>query len=250
MAPLLRLESVVHVDESNSDVFSTENSAKRHESQLRVLESSTRRRVRFESSQILNLENEYLSDEDLSRMWWTVDELIAIRNKGKMLCSLLRNHGANQDCHLTMAHRKITLFLASKFRSLLKLSPSSPDQDLSEWCSCNDGRRGLERYVSRVYSSFRQRDVFCTRMAVLTEQARQRDQHINCPDMIAVLSQSASRRSRTFALSLARADASATMQADAEIRPPFSFHEGKAYPHRVVTTYPVQRLFPDANRLR
>jgi len=229
MVPLLRTDNVVHGDEMNTGVFSHEDSAKRLGLPLGILGSSTGRRVRFEPSQpkILNLENEYLSHEDLLNLWWTADELIAIQNKARMFCSLLRTHGANQDCHLTTAHRKVTLFLASKFRSLLKLSPSSPDQDLSKWCTYNDGRRGLERYVSRVYSSFRQRDVFYTRMAVLTEQARQSEQHINCPDTIAVLSQSAKQRARTFAALLASADASVAMMADAELRPPSYFDKGK-----------------------
>jgi len=222
MAPLLRTgNNVVHVDDALNS-----------ESRWRVLESSTGRRVRFESSQpkILNLENEYLSHEDLSRMWWTADELIAIRNKAKMFSLHLRNDGASQDCHLTTAHHKITLFLASRFRSLLKLPPSSPYQDLSKWCSYNDGRRGLERYVSSVYSSFRQRDVVYTRIAVLTEQARQRDQHINCPDMIAATSQLASIRARTFAFLLASADASVTMKAGTELRTRTSSRDGKPFP--------------------
>jgi len=45
-------------------------------------------------------------------------------------------------------------------------------------------------------------------MLVLTEQKRQRDEDIVDPEKIAILSQSASRRSRTFALIMASADAS------------------------------------------
>jgi len=173
------------------------------------LTSSTRhRQVRFESAppKILNPESKYLSHED-SIIWWTSNELEEIRKDAKLLCSQFWHH-ASQDCDLTVAHHKLIFLLASKLWALLKLSPTSPDQDLLKWCSCNDGRRGLERIVSKTYSSFRQNDICETRMLVLTEQKRQRDEDIVDPEKIAILSQSASRRSRTFALIMASADAS------------------------------------------
>ena len=106
-----------------------------------------------------------------------------------------------------MAHRKITLILKRDFNSLLKLTMRSPDQDLSAWCAHDDGRRGLERFTSKVYASFRKRDVADTIGAVLEEQKRQTLAQLTDPELIAQASRTVSQRTRSLANFFGAADA-------------------------------------------
>lgn len=177
-----------------------------------------RKRVRFNrEKRIMNPGKEYYTDEEVATKFWTSDELYDIKLNAKRMSTVLRRqesasaHGdvTVDSCRVTMAHRKTTLMLAGDFRSLMKLSPTSPDQDLQQWCSYDDGRRGLERFSSRDYSCLRKRDILNTRKAVLTEQAMQREMGGGMRDeeAIARLSRECSRRERTFSVYLAEADA-------------------------------------------
>jgi hypothetical protein len=206
------------------DVFSNERFGEPLKRQLDVLQTATnpvsrRRKVTFHSSSsptrttIINPEREYYTDEDIRIKWWAAADLQDIRKRAKAISTMLRQNAKVEDCDLTMAHRKTTLSLARDYQSLVKLSPSTPDQDLAMWCSSDDGRRGLERFASKVYGSFRRHDVSNTRTAVIREQARQKFEGMSNPDAIAQLAQDASRRARTFAHFFGGADAS---QADDE----------------------------------
>ena len=156
----------------------------------------------------MNPEQEYFTEEDIHIKWWGPEDLQLIRQNAKLTSARLRHHAKSQDCDLTMAHRKTTLILTADFSSLVKLPPTSPDQDLSSWCSRDDGRRGLERFASKVYASFRRRDVANTRASVLSEQARQRCEQIDDTEAIAQKSREASKRARSFALFFGGADSS------------------------------------------
>jgi len=187
-------------NESLSDSQTTE---------LMEIENMNLRRVRFQLAKpkALNPETEYFQEEECLVRWWSAEELRKIREGAKAVCSRIRYHAKCQDYDLITAHHKITLILASDFRSLMKMSLSPPDQDLSIWCSYNDGRRGLEHFASKVYSSFRMTDIVKTREAVLREQLRQRQEGLNDPNILAELCQRASRRARSFAQFMAGADA-------------------------------------------
>jgi len=207
MTPFITSKS----DASNQFECDTSSNESFSDSQTTELNTVTPQRVRFQSPhpKVLNPENEYLGKEDCIVRWWSTEDLQKIRHRIKNLCSRIRYHEKRQDYELTTAHRKITLILASDFSSLMKLPLSLPDQDLSVWCSHNDGRRGLERFASKVYSGFRMNDIVETREAVLREQSRQRQKEgvVNDPDRIAELCQRASRRARSFAQFMAGADA-------------------------------------------
>lgn len=218
MAPLsspeaIQLESI-HEESCFDETLSTDPL----HCQLDRLTVSTTRRVRFsrEQDKILNPQTEYYTDEDISTKWWAMDDLAEIRERAKSMSALLRHHAKKHDCDLTMAHRKTTLILASDFGSLIKLTRSSPDQDLANWCSHDDGRRGLERFSSKVYHCFRRRDVVESRKAVIDEQARQRSQKIFDPEAIAQASAKISRRSRNFALFFGGADAKQVLKRGQE----------------------------------
>jgi hypothetical protein len=159
------------------------------------------------------------SHEKDQTTWLSPCDLRNIQQQAKTTSALVC-HGANvQGCDLTLAHRKTTLMLAKNLRSLVKLSPTMPDQDLAVWCSHDDGRRGLERFASKLYNSFRYRDVTNTRMSVIGEQSRQRIEGINDPEAIAQVARTASCRARTFALYFGAADASQVKDDPGHVKP-------------------------------
>jgi hypothetical protein len=177
--------------------------------------SSRRRRVQFaQTTTIINTAQEFYDASDIEIKWWTSVELIVIRSSVKETVATLRG-GADgnkqeqrSDSCLAMAHHKTTLMLSSDFKGLMKLSPTTPEQDLYRWSSHADGRRGLERFVSRDYCCFRRRDIASTRTGVLKEQFRQKQQQGICePELIAKLAREASRRARSFSLFMGEADA-------------------------------------------
>ncbi len=214
MAPLIRYNSFEsHNGTVHNDTFSSERFAVPMKSQLEaiapILCTHTKKRVRF--NEYLNVtfdpENPYYTDEDIATKWWGEKTLLEVRQRARELSTSLRQSSGSHDCDLTMAHRKITLILKRDFNSLLKLTRTSPDQDLSSWCSHDDGRRGLERFTSKVYASFRKRDVAGTVAAVLEEQQRQSLSHVNDPELIAQASRTVSQRSRSLANFFGAADA-------------------------------------------
>jgi hypothetical protein len=168
-----------------------------------------KRRVRFDrDKEMMNPEAGYYTDEDIRIRWWGFDELGDIKQRAKETSIVLRKvASAGNDCSLTMAHRKTSLILASDFKALIRLSPSTPDKDLQEWCSFDDGRRGLERFASKDYSCLRRQDINNTRESVLDEQQRQKEIMTYDPEVLARVAREASRRARTFALFFGEADA-------------------------------------------
>ena len=171
--------------------------------------SSRPRKVKFGGQRVINREPEYYDETDQAIKWWTSDELQSIRQEAKDTASDLRCKSAanTSACCITLAHRKTTLMLSSDFKSLTKLSRTTPDQDLHQWCSWNDGRRGLERFSSQIYWCFRRQDISNFRKGVVEETIRQKEMGISDPEMTAKLAREASRRPRTFALFMGEADA-------------------------------------------
>ena len=205
MAPLC-------LQENNYDVFSNERFSRRLSLQLDeilpgVLPSRTRIRFCEAQNKVFNPEPEYYTDEDISAKWHRPCDLRAIRERAKVQSSALRKEVQASNCDIAVAHRKTTLIISADFKGLMKLSPCTPEDDLSRWCSVEDGRRGLERFSSSIYYCFRRRDMAEVREAVLNEQAYQRENHFYDPELIARRSREVSRRSRNFALFLGGADA-------------------------------------------
>lgn len=166
-----------------------------------------KRRVRFDrNKKVINPETGYYNDEDVRIKWWGFDELSDIKQGAKETSIVLRKTIVESESPLTMAHRKTSLILASDFKALIRLSLSTPDKDLQEWCSFDDGRRGLERFVSKDYSCLRRQDILNTRESVMGEQQRQKETMKYDPEVIARLARETSRRARTFALFFGEAD--------------------------------------------
>jgi hypothetical protein len=216
MAPLL-LD--IHVDLSD-DVFSSEHFALPLKRELESAVRVPRRRgtaiVRFRdlsSPEVINPRPEYYDDSDVEIKWFVPQELQQIRHGAKVQSTELRRSDQNQDCYLCLAHRKTSLMLKSDFKNLIKLTPSTPDQDLTKWCAHDDGRRGLERFASRDYNVLRRNDITNTRSSVLNEQYIQREQGAACQEKIAKAAREASRRARTFARFIAVADANEAKRA-------------------------------------
>lgn len=183
------------------------------------LPTELRANVRFElETEVINPSPEYYTDEDVANKWYGQDDLHQIKQRAKEDSIELRKATKGQDTCLCVAHRKTSLMLKSDFKSLIKLSPTTPDQDLSEWCSYDDGRRGLERFASRDYAALRRKDICNTRTSVMEEYARQRELCIQDPEAIAIIARDASRRARTFARFFAAADAGASKTADQPAR--------------------------------
>jgi hypothetical protein len=228
MAPLSSAETMLQL-ESIHEVCCADSVEDPLNCQLNRLTVSSKRRVRFSHTQdrILNPQAEYYTDEDIAIKWWSMGDLSEIRERARSQSALLRQHAKKTDCDLTMAHRKTTLILSGDFQSLIKLTPLSPDQDLANWCSHEDGRRGLERFSSKVYHAFRRKDVVETRKAVIEEQDRQRSQQIYDPESLAQASTKISRRARNFALFFGGADAKQVLKRELPSRRPPSRKRSK-----------------------
>jgi hypothetical protein len=166
-----------------------------------------KRRVRFDTEErVINPIQEFYTDDDVRVRWYGMEELCQIKQHAKEQSNMVRKRSKDRDCLVAVAHRKTTLLLRSDFRAIVKLSPTTPDQDLARWCSYNDGRRGLERFSSRDYCAFRRSDIMNARTAVIEEQTRQRGQNSVDQEAIAQRAREASKRARTFAQVLATAD--------------------------------------------
>ena len=170
--------------------------------------------VRFAANVlIINAEPEFYSDDDVATKWFSNDDLARIKVHAKDLCNELRRSDSPQDTTLTIAHRKTSLMLKSDFKALVKLTPTTPDQDLTKWCSYTDGRRGLERFASRDYSIMRRNDISNTLQAVLNGAKLHHD-----AETIAHSAREASRRARTFARFFAAADADVSKNAEESLQ--------------------------------
>lgn len=171
--------------------------------------------IRFDDEiDIINPSAEYYTDDDVTIRWYSMDELQQLKQEAKGYSITIRQSSTSQDTCLCVAHRKTSLMLKSDFKSLLKLSPTTPDQDLSEWCSYDDGRRGLERFLSRDYAAFRRSDINLTRTSVLEEYCKQRNTLLFDDEAVANVAREASRRARSFARFFAEADGRASRSID------------------------------------
>lgn len=204
MAPLI-------VENPENDAFSASRFSSPMRSQLEQepCKPKRRRRIKFGGHEVISADPVYFDEADDALKWWNADELQVIRQEAKSKAESLRERSASNpsNCCIALAHRKTTLMLASDFKNLMKLSRSTPDQDLHQWCSWNDGRRGLERFSSPNYWAFRRRDIASFRKGVVEEITRQREAGFYDPEIIGKLAREASRRPRTFALFLGGADA-------------------------------------------
>ena len=204
MAPLV-------VEHPENDAFSATRFSlpMRNELEKDACQTKHRRKVKFGRPVVINEVPEYYDEEDIPTRWWVPEELQIIRQNAKAIAEDLRNKSAANpsSCFIALAHRKTTLMLAADFKSLMKLSRSTPDQDLHQWCSWNDGRRGLERFSSQNYWGFRRRDVSNFRKGVVEEATRQKEHGFYDPEIIGKVAREASRRPRTFALFMGEADA-------------------------------------------
>jgi len=81
-----------------------------------------------------------------------------------------------------------------------------PDQGLVRWLE-DEGPRGLEGYSSRLHAIRRQRHLQETKHAVFLEQARQNIRNERDDELLAQHAEMASRRARTFAALMGKADA-------------------------------------------
>lgn len=225
MAPLL-LVPTMH--DSSEDVFSSARFAQPLYEELQrasrgVKRPLVRRRPRTvtisDCVSTINPAIEYYTDEDIEAKWFSAVELRSIKVRAKDTSNELRKESEDsRQCCIAVAHRKTTLMLKSDFRNLVKLSPSTPDQDLSTWCARDDGRRGLERFASRDYAALRRIDISNTRQAVIEEHHRQKTTNTSNLEVIANLSREASRRARTFSRFIAAADTSASKQPARPVR--------------------------------
>ena len=177
------------------------------------IRTKPRRNVNFGGSSVINDCQRVLVDADETHIrWWTQEDLEQIKQAAKEMSLRLRRQAQERGCVVETAHKKTTLMLTNNFQELVKLSPSSPDQDLLHWCARSDGRRGLERFASREYGAKRKDDVLNTRTAVFQEQDRLRAIGTNAavePEALAKVSREKSRRARTFSLFMGEADAQA-----------------------------------------
>lgn len=206
MAPLI-------VETPENDAFSPSRFSlplRSHLTQETSCKPPRTRRVRFGKPTVIHQDPGYSCyDTDDATKWWTADDLQKIRQEAKRISGDLRGKGSANpsSCFLTMAHRKTTLMLASDFKNLMRLPRSTPDQDLHQWCSWGDGRRGLERFSSQAFWCFRRKDITSYRGGIVEEYAKQRQAGYHDAEVIGKLAREASRRPRTFALFMGEADA-------------------------------------------
>ena len=179
------------------------------------------RKVKFGKPIIIQENPSYFDDTDDATKWWNADDLQMIRQEAKRISGELRGKSSADpsSCFLTLAHRKTTLMLASDFKNLMKLPRSTPDKDLHQWCSWNDGRRGLERFSSKAFWCFRRKDISNYRGGIVDEYTRQKQAGYHDPEVISKLAREASRRPRTFALFMGEADALEASSILAEVAP-------------------------------
>lgn len=200
-----------HHNDMNCDPRWSSGSANHHhyrDSSSNSSNSSNRRRVSFGGQKIINEgAYEFISFEEMQIRWWSQEDLENIKRNAKEMSLKLRKLAKEKGCYVETAHKKTSLMLTNSFQELVKMSASSPDQDLRHWCARSDGRRGLERFASKEYGNTRKTDVIGTRNAIFHEQEKQRKRGIYSPENIAKVSKANSRRSRTFSLFMGEADA-------------------------------------------
>jgi hypothetical protein len=171
------------------------------------------RKVNFGGRRVISERKQQAIDADDMRVrWWSKQDLEEIKQAAKETSLRLRRQAKERGCCVETAHKKTSLMLSHNFQELVKLSASSPDEDLRHWCARSDGRRGLERHACREYGSRRKDDVMNTRTAVFQEQERLRAEGftaMDAPEAVAKVSREKSRRARTFSLFMGEADAQA-----------------------------------------
>lgn len=193
---------------------------KRHTSSMKVASQKSSKKVVFsDKNQIIESKN-LLSQEEINSCWLKKEELHKLKMAAKKDSERLRRKDAatNDDkaSKFTMAYKKTKFMLNSNFKELMKLPLSRPDEDLTKWCLRNDGRRGLEKCVSKNFSIWRSKEIRNARKVVFNEQDLQREMNIKDPDAIAKVSRDCTNLSRSFAGFLGAADATA-MKISSEV---------------------------------
>ena len=182
--------------------------------------------VRFSTEiKFVDCKHSPLSEESVQSMWWNRDEVSRLRQSARELSATIRENSDVQNCPLVNAYKKTTLMLSNDLQALVKLSPTTPDQDLFRHCCKMDGRRGLERYSSKTFAASRHQDIVDCRNAVFQEQRRQKEELCGGeldPQLIAKVSREASRRARSFAVFLGEADSLISRAQQADRKPPRS----------------------------
>lgn len=172
---------------------------------------TSKKRVHFHRQKQVHFLDAYESTEEcFANKWYSLEELSRMRAEAKMTTIRLRKLASllpEDACGLTMAFRKTTLMLHSDLKSLVKLPPTTPEQDIEKWSSMEDGRRGLERFISQDYANIRKMDLKLSRTAVVNESHRQQANHEANPEALSAISRASTKRSRSFALFMGEADA-------------------------------------------
>ena len=184
----------------------------------------SKRCIRFDDSDaVIENNSEPLSKSTIESLWWTPEELLRMKKTAKDLSCVVRKIAEDRGCSVAKAFTKTSLMLSSDMKSLVQLTPTTPEQDLFRWCCKLDGRRGLERFASNEFARARRQELINYRAAVILEQERQRDLNESNADLIAKAAREESRRSRTFALYMGEADAMAA-KANTEGRTRTRYH--------------------------
>jgi hypothetical protein len=129
-----------------------------------------------------------------------------MKKSARDLSMLVRKVSKDRGCVVSTAYHKTKLMLESDLKTLVQLTPTTPEQDLLRWCRKEDARRGLERYASKEYACERRQVVIDHTKTVVAEQARERDSGDDV-ESLAKVARENSRQSRTFALFFGEADA-------------------------------------------
>mmetsp|Transcript_7977 Transcript_7977/g.15933 ORF Transcript_7977/g.15933 Transcript_7977/m.15933 type:complete len:234 (-) Transcript_7977:354-1055(-) len=170
---------------------------------------------------------ESLSDQERVKSWYSSTEFAASKDSVKEICRTYRQSRRYSDC-LTQAYNT-ACGLADQHESIQKEqeNPVSkdtelPDEGLSQWIQGHS--RGLEGYSSRLHAMRRHRHFQDTKHAVFLEQARQNINKFKDDTMLAKQAEQASRRARSFAFLLGKADAWAAQKDDSPT--PFESEDG------------------------
>lgn len=205
-------------------------------------QESPRKRVQFDDAPQVIVNPATLSEQECSASWWSSIDFAIVKDTVKKQCRDHRRSRRYSDC-LTEAYRSACHMAVAEGLEVPDLGPV-PNEVSTIWtdssiCSCivitnssclslqglirwleDEGPRGLEGYSSRMHAVRRQRHLQDTKHAVFVEQARQNITNERNDELLAHQASNASRRARTFATLLGRADAWAANDTDDQKPPP------------------------------
>jgi hypothetical protein len=181
-----------------------------------------RKCLRFaRSSEVAESHCEPLCEETILALWWSKAEMSFMKKSARDLSMLIRKVSKDRGCVVSTAYNKTKLMLESDLKTLVQLTPTTPERDLLRWCRKEDARRGLERCASKEYAYERRRRMIDHRKAVVTDQTGERDsEEVTDVESLAKVAREHSRQSRTFALFFGEADALAAKIESEKIRRP------------------------------